>query len=194
MDLIVAGKDVVAVDTVASEIMGYQAMEIPTTQIACKQNLGICDLSRITVKGERIEDVRKHFTRPIIKYISDNPNVTTYFGGVCGGCLSRIQETENAIGIDPEKKYALVFGRKVNLPEKIDADEIWLIGDCTAPYKNKYENTVLVSGCPPLEWYIHGVRLPHWSEEYGRAFRTYPVDIQQQIEDIRKDRERIVNN
>lgn len=191
MDLVVAGKDIVAVDAVASEIMGYQAMEIPTTQIAWKQNLGVGELSKIMVRGQKIEDVRKNFTRPIIKYISDNSNVTTYFGGVCGGCVHRIEETENAIGIDPEKKYALVFGRRVNLPEKIDADEIWLIGDCTAPYKSKYENTVFVSGCPPLEWYIHGVRLPHWSEQYGREFRTYPVDIKKQNEDINQARRRI---
>ncbi len=191
MDLVVAGKDIVAVDAVASEIMGYQAMEIPTTQIAWKQNLGIGELSKIMVRGQRIEDVRKNFTRPIIKYISDHSNVTTYFGGVCGGCVYRIEETENAIGIDPEKKYALVFGRRVNLPEKIDADEIWLIGDCTAPYRSKYENTVFVGGCPPLEWYIHGVRLPHWSEQYGREFRTYPVDIKRQNEEINQARRRI---
>jgi hypothetical protein len=191
MNLIVAGKDVVAVDAVASEIMGYQAMEIPTTQIACKQNIGVGDMAQIVISGERVEEVRKQFTRPIFKYISDNPNVTTYFGGVCLGCIYRITETEKAIGIDPKKKYGLVFGRKVNLPEKIDADEIWLIGDCTAPYKDKFKNTVFVGGCPPLKWFIHAVRLPSWSEEHGREFRTYPVDVREQSEEIRKARERL---
>jgi uncharacterized protein (DUF362 family) len=191
MDLVMASGDIVAIDAVASEIMGYQAMEIPTTQIAAKQNLGIGDLSQIELKGEKIENVRRHFTRPIFKYISDNPNVTTYFGGVCGGCIYRVQETENAIGIDPQKKYALVFGRKVNLPEKIDADEVWLVGDCTAPYKRKYKNAIFVAGCPPLKWYIHGVRLPHWSQEYGKPFRTYPVDIRRQSRDIKSARDRV---
>ena len=192
MDLVVAGKDVVAVDAVCSEIMGYQAMEIPTTQIASRQNLGIADLSKITVRGQAIEQVRRYFRRPAFQYISDKPNVTTYFGGVCGGCIYRIPDTETAIGIDPQKKYALVFGRKVNLPEEIDADEIWLIGDCTAPYKNKYKNTVFVGGCPPLEWFVHDVRLPQWSKEYGREFRTYPVDVSRQTEEIRKSREKLV--
>ncbi len=166
-------------------------MEVPTTQIAHKQHLGVGDLSQITVKGQKIENVRMHFKRPIFQYISDNPNVTTYFGGVCCGCIYRIPETENAIGIDPKKKYALVFGRRVNLPEKIDADEIWLIGDCTAPYRNKYTNSVFVEGCPPLKWYIHEVRLPHWSKEYGREFRTYPVDVRKQSEDIMEARKRL---
>lgn len=191
MDVIVAGKDIVAVDAVASEIMGYQAMEIPTTQIAAKQYLGVGDLSKIVIKGKKIEDVRKHFTRPMFTYISDNPNVTTYFGGVCCGCIYRIHETEAAIGIDPKKKYALVFGRKVNLPKKMDADEIWLVGDCTAPYRHKYKNTVFVAGCPPLKWYIHAVRLPHWSKEFGREFHTYPVDIEKQTEDIMRARKRL---
>jgi len=191
MDLIIAGKDVVSVDAVASEIMGYQAMEIPTTQIASKQNLGVGELSNIEIRGQKIEDVRKDFRRPVFKYISDHPNVTTYFGGVCCGCIYRISETENAIGIDPDKKYALVFGRKVRLPEKIDADEIWLVGDCTAPYKKKYENTVFVAGCPPLKWFIHEVRLPSWAKEYGREFRTYPVDVKKQSKEIMKARKRL---
>lgn len=185
MDLLVGSRDIVAVDAVASEIMGYQAMEIPTTQIACKQDLGVGDLSHITVKGQQIDHVKRHFRRPVFKYISDKPNVTTYFGGVCCGCVYRIEETEVAIGIDPEKTYALVFGRRPNLPEEINADEIWLIGDCTAPYKKNYKNTVFVRGCPPLEWYIHGVRLPHWSKEHGREFHTYPVDISKQTTEIR---------
>lgn len=191
MGLLVAGKDVVAADAVASEIMGYQAMEIPTTQIAFKQQIGIGDLSQIETRGEKIEGVRKHFTRPIFNYISDHPNVTSYFGGVCCGCIYRIQETEDAIGIDPKKKYALVFGRRANVPEKIDADEIWLVGDCTAPYKKKYKKSVFVAGCPPLKWYIHAVRLPRWSKEYGREFRTYPVDIKKQTGDIMRARKRL---
>lgn len=191
MDLVIAGKNVVSVDAVASEIMGYQAMEIPTTQIASRQHLGIGELSGIEIKGQSIEGVKKNFRRPVFKYISDHPNVTTYFGGVCGGCIYRIADTENAIGIDPAKKYALVFGRKVRLPEKIDADEIWLIGDCTAPYKKKYENTVFVAGCPPLKWFIHEVRLPHWAKEYGREFRTYPVNVKEQSKEIMRARRRL---
>jgi uncharacterized protein (DUF362 family) len=191
MDLLIAGKDVVAVDAVASEVMGYQAMEIPTTQIAFKQRLGIGDPSQIEVRGRKIDEVRRNFKRPMFTYISSHPNVTTYFGGVCCGCIYRIQETEDAIRIDPNKKYALVFGRRVNLPEKMDADEIWLVGDCTAPYKKKYKNSIFVAGCPPLKWYIHAVRLPRWSKEHGREFRTYDVDIRKQTNDIMKARSRL---
>jgi hypothetical protein len=86
--------------------MGYQAMEIPTTQIAHTQHLGVGNLSQITVKGQKIENVRMNFMRPMFKYISDNPNVTTYFGGVCCGCIYRIPETENAIGINPASASA----------------------------------------------------------------------------------------
>jgi hypothetical protein len=191
MDLIIAGKDVVSVDAIASEIMGYQAMEIPTTQLASRQRLGVGEVSEIEIKGQQIEKVKNNFRRPIFKYISDHPNVTTYFGGVCCGCIYRIPETENAIGIDPNKKYALVFGRKARLPEKIDADEIWLVGDCTAPYKDKHENTVFVAGCPPLKWFIHEVRLPYWAREYGREFRTYPIDVKQQSREIMRARKRL---
>ncbi|MBI5725956.1 MAG: DUF362 domain-containing protein [Planctomycetes bacterium] len=64
MDLIVAGRDVVAVDAVCASIMGFDPMEIGHIRLAHQKGLGVADLRRITVRGERIEDVRRPFKPP----------------------------------------------------------------------------------------------------------------------------------
>lgn len=55
--LIMAGADPVALDAVAAEILGADAMSIHTTRLAAAQGLGVGDLSEIEILGERLEDV-----------------------------------------------------------------------------------------------------------------------------------------
>lgn len=64
--VIIAGEDAVAVDAVASIIMGFKdPKEVPTTKIAYKQGLGECDLKKIEILGEKLEEVKqKDFIKP----------------------------------------------------------------------------------------------------------------------------------
>ncbi|MFQ3675632.1 MAG: DUF362 domain-containing protein [Endomicrobiia bacterium] len=64
--VIVAGEDAVAVDSVASKIIGFKnPNEIPTTRIASKQKLGESDLTKIEILGEKLDDViQKDFLKP----------------------------------------------------------------------------------------------------------------------------------
>ncbi|MFC1713958.1 DUF362 domain-containing protein [Candidatus Poribacteria bacterium] len=64
MNLILAGTDVVAVDTVGSAVMGFALEEVEHLVRAGKDGLGINDLGRIEVRGEKIEDVTRPFKRP----------------------------------------------------------------------------------------------------------------------------------
>ena len=62
--LIISGTDGVAVDAVASGIVGYEPFHIFTTQEAHARNIGLGDLRRIEVVGEKFADVQVGDFRP----------------------------------------------------------------------------------------------------------------------------------
>jgi uncharacterized protein (DUF362 family)/Pyruvate/2-oxoacid:ferredoxin oxidoreductase delta subunit len=57
LGVILASQDAVALDAVATKIIGVEPMNIPTTRYAHGRGLGIGDLRSIEVVGERIESV-----------------------------------------------------------------------------------------------------------------------------------------
>lgn len=64
MGIVMAGRDVVAVDTVAAAVMGFDPNQISHLTVAHERGLGENDLARIVVKGEPIAAVRKPFQPP----------------------------------------------------------------------------------------------------------------------------------
>jgi uncharacterized protein (DUF362 family) len=61
MNLIIAGQDMVAVDTVAATIMGMNPQQITYLQLAEANGLGITKLRKIQIHGEKIAAVTKTF-------------------------------------------------------------------------------------------------------------------------------------
>lgn len=61
MDLLITGKDMVAVDTVSTAIMGIDPRKVKYITIAGEMGLGVSSLDEIQVFGERIEDVKRQF-------------------------------------------------------------------------------------------------------------------------------------
>jgi len=61
MNLVIAGLDPVAVDTVGAAVMDFDPKKVEHIVLAAKKRLGICDLDRIKVLGEPIEKVKKKF-------------------------------------------------------------------------------------------------------------------------------------
>jgi uncharacterized protein (DUF362 family) len=59
MDLIIAGKDVVATDATAARAMGFDPMEISHIRTAYQKGLG--NINDIEILGSRLEDVRRIF-------------------------------------------------------------------------------------------------------------------------------------
>jgi uncharacterized protein (DUF362 family)/ferredoxin len=64
MDLILAGNDVVAVDTVGAAVMGFGSEEVEHLILAGRDGLGVNNLDDIEVRGERVKDVTRPFKRP----------------------------------------------------------------------------------------------------------------------------------
>jgi uncharacterized protein (DUF362 family) len=60
-DIIFAGKDPVALDTVALTFMGYKAEDIPHVKLASDEKLGISDLGSIKVIGAVLDKIKMKF-------------------------------------------------------------------------------------------------------------------------------------
>lgn len=63
MDLLVAGRDVVAVDATACRVIGVEPTEIYHIKRAHEKGLGEIDETRINVVGARVEEVKRRFRR-----------------------------------------------------------------------------------------------------------------------------------
>ena len=61
MDLIIAGKDVVATDATAARVMGFEPMEISHIRTAYQKGLG--NINKIEIVGSQLEDVKRVFKR-----------------------------------------------------------------------------------------------------------------------------------
>jgi len=64
MRLILAGRDAVAVDTVGTLVMGYDPTTVPYLGWAAGAGLGTDDVTQITVRGQRVSQVRRDFPAP----------------------------------------------------------------------------------------------------------------------------------
>jgi len=63
MDLLIAGKEVVAVDATACRVMGIDPIEIYHIKKAYENGFGEMDEAKIRVVGSRINEVRRYFRR-----------------------------------------------------------------------------------------------------------------------------------
>jgi len=164
MDVVIGGPDTVAVDAVGAEIMGFEPMEIPSIQVAEREDMGVADLNRIDVVGTPISEVQKRFMRPIGPVIHPSPNVKVYPGGACYGCQVWISMVPNPFEVKPDKKYVLITGQRPRVPDQLEADEIWVLGKCADPYAKKWEKrgheVHSVPYCPPHAWITDNILRP----------------------------------
>jgi len=159
LDLLIGSTVALAADVVGARIMGFNPMEIVTTQLALKDKLGLEKLDQVEIVGEPIESFCTSFDRPYPRLVHPAPNVEVFPGGICPGCMGRVPKIPPKV--DPAKRYAVLLGRRVSLARIKEFDEIWCIGDCGIDegrrivkrfpsLKPRIKN---VRGCPPLDWW-----------------------------------------
>jgi uncharacterized protein (DUF362 family) len=149
MGVVIAGTDVVAVDAVASSIMGFEPSEIPHIRLAALRKIGEMDLNKIEIKGASISDVRKKFKRPSADVIGLYPNVEVYAGCACyEGCLAWTRVELDRLRkhglLEKVGKINMIIGQDTKVPEKLEG-RTYIIGDCAGKHKNK---GIFVPGCP----------------------------------------------
>ena len=151
MNLIVAGKDLVAVDSTCAQLIGYKPSETLLTVNAAARGLGVMDPDQIEVIGEPLDSVKRRFLRSI----EDNP-VEGVEGfqliqgeATCTGCrntvMSALIDMRNADQLMYLPGVTVVTGG-APLPEGVPRENIVTIGKCT-PKESQTERHV--KGCPP---------------------------------------------
>ncbi len=153
MDLIIAGRDAVAVDTVTSAVMGFELQECGCVREAAERELGIGTLSDIDVVGEDIASVQHRFKRAdeaITEAIPFPPDLNIIVGEkTCSGCrnqlLSTLFDLKEAELLHETAGWTVVCGKVDELPQ-VPTERLLLVGACLARFRN--EGT-FVEGCPP---------------------------------------------
>ena len=63
-NVIVAGPNALAVDVVASSIIGFEPARLPYLSLAQKRGFGVVDPDVIWIRGDDVDQVRKIYRRP----------------------------------------------------------------------------------------------------------------------------------
>jgi len=155
MDLIVAGKDLVAVDAVCGLIMGFQPEEVLLTKNGAERGLGTSKFEKIDILGVPLEKVRRRFLRAD----EDNPvkveGFNLIFGGItCTGCrntvMSALVDMRNADQLMYLPGVTVVTGDP-EIPPFVPAESLVTVGKCIPKWKR---GKVHVKGCPPNNAYV----------------------------------------
>lgn len=153
MDLIIAGKDPVAVDAVTSVVMGFQPQEDGVIDTAAKSGIGTADLNKIEVVGEPITSVQRRFKRAaeaVSETIPFPEGFQLLLGEkACTGCrntvLSALIDLKEQNQLDKVAGWCVVAGKVDKIPD-VDREKLLLVGACTARFRKQ---GVFVEGCPP---------------------------------------------
>jgi uncharacterized protein (DUF362 family) len=155
MNLVLAGKDLVAVDAVAGRMVGFDPREVPLTQKAFERGLGTADLGEIENLGLPLQKVQRRFMRSV----EDDPVRVAGFnlihGGVtCTGCrntvMSALVDLRNAGQLKYLSGITVITGDP-EIPQGVAPGSIVAVGKCV-PEGKRGKN--YVRGCPPNNAYV----------------------------------------
>jgi uncharacterized protein (DUF362 family) len=145
-NVLLAGKDPVALDTVGATIMGFDARhDIPMVRGAEAEGLGTATLNQIEVVGTPIAKVRRHFRHGNINLIGLHPKIEIYLGGVCDGCQHFTRGAIDGYVTNPKmlegvERISIIVGRNAEIPEGLENQPpkkyVLVIGDCAAQHRD----------------------------------------------------------
>ena len=150
MNLMLAGKDLVAVDAVCARLIGIDPAETLLTVNAAERGMGVMDADRIKIVGETLDEVKRPFLRPI----EDDPVQVEDFDlihdeSTCTGCrntvMSALVDMRNSDQLAYLPGVTVVTG-DAPLPEGVSRGDIVTVGKCMGR-ENRSERHV--KGCPP---------------------------------------------
>ncbi len=155
MNLIVAGKDLVAVDSICGQIMGYEPEEVLITKFAAERGLGVMDNDMIEIVGEPLQNVKRRFMRSIEDDPVEVDGFSLLFGGItCTGCRNTVMSALVDMRNSGQLKYlpgVTVITGDPDVPEGVQRDGIVSVGQCVPKGKRGKR---FVKGCPPNNAYV----------------------------------------
>lgn len=153
MELIIAGKDPVAVDAVTGKIMGFELQECGCVREAAESGVGIGNLNKIEVVGESIAKVQHRFQRAE-EAASEKVPLPRGFQVIinekaCTGCrnqvLSSLFDIKESGFLDKVPECTVLSGKVEKLPD-VPREKLLLVGACLSKFRNEAN---FVEGCPP---------------------------------------------
>lgn len=151
MGLVLAGRDLVAVDAIAGRVMGFAPAEVPITVTAATRGLGTMDEAEIEVAGESVASVARRFIRAEEDHRIDAEGVSIIHSeGTCTGCrnglLSSLFDMRSDGSLAKARGLTIVAG-PTRLPAGIPQEYLIGIGSCALPEAKELPG--YVKGCPP---------------------------------------------
>ncbi len=157
-NLLIAGDNVISTDSVAATIMNIDSREVEHLKFASERGFGKIDISRIEIKGEKLEDsvvadfqhccrideAGEYYSRAL--GIEGKMDIcgTDYCSGCLNATVGVIWVITNYTEGDT-KPFTFVMGTDGEVPEN-PRGKIYIVGDCQAKNKDKGE---FLPGCPP---------------------------------------------
>jgi len=151
MGLVVAGRDLVAVDAIAGRVMGFAPDEVPITVTAAARGLGTMDEAAIRVVGEPVASVARRFVRAEEDHRIDAEGISIIHSeGTCTGCrnglLSSLFDMRADGSLAKARGLTIVAG-PTRLPAGVPQEYLIGIGSCALPEAKELPS--FVKGCPP---------------------------------------------
>jgi len=150
LNLLMAGTDAVAVDTVCARIMGIDPAEVLSLCLAQSMGYGVWDEREIKVIGKSVAEVRHPFKRACAPLELDGEKIRFIDGEACNACRNGLRiaiERLRAAGVPLDKlpRLEISLGAQARLSESSGCIPI-PIGNCQKQYKHLPN---FVPGCPP---------------------------------------------
>ncbi|MBN1761296.1 MAG: DUF362 domain-containing protein [Chitinispirillaceae bacterium] len=155
LDLVIAGDDALAADSVACSLMGIDPLSVPHLRIAAERGYGSLDTGTFTITTPEWETLRQPFAPVPTTLTMQFPRVTILDEQSCSACQSTVllfmkrfgeQLGEYFPGNKPVN-IAIGKGHKGVPPNTI------CVGNCTRRFRDA---GVYVPGCPPVASSILG--------------------------------------
>jgi uncharacterized protein (DUF362 family) len=150
MDLILAGMDLVAVDSVCARLIGYEPEETLLTLKAAERGLGVMNPDQIEILGEDLSQVERRFLRSI----EDDPVQVEGFQLIqgdmtCTGCRNTVFSALRDMRRADQLVYLpgiTVMTGDAPIPDNAPRDSIVTVGMCVSESSRTDRHA---RGCPP---------------------------------------------
>jgi len=115
-NILIGGRDTVAVDVVGARIFGLSVDEIPHLKIAWQRGLGEGDLSKIKIIGKNLKSYREHYEWDLLQRFPDTVKIIKGKDQVCReGCQNNPLSMLQMLAYDFPQKFKggwfLVMGK-----------------------------------------------------------------------------------
>lgn len=159
-NVILAGDDPVAIDSVVGTLFGYNYRELEFPMNAYNLGVGEIDPNKMEILGEDLQSIKFDIKPSIMGIIGRYKPVNIIMGGACPGCLTWFKnELEGWLLNGTMKKIEkkgikltsmLGFNAKdERFEEHLKEGEYFVIGDCSPEkYKNDHR-VIFIPGCCP---------------------------------------------